>query len=166
MAKELRTQPPEWIQEAPVRVIAARELAATPAEIFDALCDHESWPEWFTSLQRVERIGDQREGVGSRRRVSLSKRLVFDEEFNVWDPGKAWGFTVFEASTKAFRTLNELVEIQAISDDRTRITYTMGFDPNPIVGFLMKIGVKGLIKKNLSEALENLGAHIINRREG
>jgi len=157
MAKQLKTQPPEWITKAPVKVSAAREMRATPDQVFAALCDHEAWPEWFSSIQKVERLGDQREGVGSRRRVTVNKRFVIDEEFIVWEPGKAWGFTVYEASTGAFRTLNELVQIQAIADDRTRVTYTMGFEPNPLVGVLMKLGAKKVLTKNLGQALDKLG---------
>lgn len=160
MAKQLKTQPPEWIAKAPVRVSAAREIRATPDQVFAALCDHESWPEWFSSIQSVERLGDQREGVGSRRRVTINKRFVVDEEFIVWEPGKAWGFTVYEASTGAFRTLNELVQIQAIADDRTRVTYTMGFDPSPIVGVLVRLGAKKVLTKNLGQALDNLGRRL------
>jgi len=160
MAKQLKTQPPEWIAKAPVKVSAAREMRATPDQVFDALCDHETWPEWFSSIQKVERLGDQGEGVGSRRRVTVNKRFVVDEEFIVWEPGKAWGFTVYEASTGAFRTLNELVQIQAIADDRTRVTYTMGFDPNPVVDVLMKLGAKKVLTKNLGQALDKLGERL------
>jgi len=160
MAKKLKTQPPEWITKAPVKVTSAREMLATPEQVFEALCDHESWPEWFSTIQKVERLGEQHEGVGSRRRVTVNKRFVVDEEFIVWEPGKSWGFTVYEASTGAFRTLNELVQIQAISDDRTRVTYTMGFDPNPVVGVLMKVGAKKALTKSLGQALDNLAARL------
>ncbi len=153
MAKSVKTQPPEWIQRAPVRVSAAREMLATPTEVFDALCDHESWPEWFSAIHKVERLGEQRDGMGSRRRVHVNRRISLDEEFNVWEPGKAWGFTVYEASIGAFRSLNELVEIQAISDERTRVTYTMGFDPSPVFDALLKAGGKRFLKKNLEQAL-------------
>ncbi len=160
MTKTLQTQPPEWIHTAPVRVSASREMRTTPDRIFTALCDHESWPEWFKSIKTVERLGDQREGVGSRRRVTINKRFSVDEEFNVWEPGRAWGFTVYESSMGVFRTLNELVQLQPISDDRTRVTYTMGFNPNPAIGALMKLGAKKVLTKNLGSALENLGERL------
>jgi len=160
VAKNLQTRPPEWIHQAPVKVSVAREMWATPDVIFDALCDHESWPEWFSSIRKVERIGEQREGVGSRRRVTINRRFSVDEEFNVWDPGKAWGFTVYEASIGAIRSLNELVEIQAISDERTRVTYTMGFDPGPVFAALLKAGGKRALKRNLANALDHLGRRV------
>ncbi len=166
MAKKLRTRPPGWIENAPVKVGVAREFATTPDEVFEALCDHESWPDWFEAIERVERLGDQREGVGSRRRVHINKRFSVDEEFIVWEPGKAWGFTVYEASIGGLRTLNELVQIQAIADDRTRVTYTMGFDPNPVVGVLMKVGAKAVMRKKLGTALDSLGIHIAEKRRG
>jgi len=160
MAKKLQTRPPEWIHSAPVKVSAAREMGATPQEVFAALCDHESWPEWFNTIQKVERLGDQREGIGSRRRVFVSNRFSIDEEFNVWEADKAWGFTVYEASLGVFRTLNELVEIQVIADDRTRVTYTMGFDPNPVVGLVVRLGAKRVMRKKLRDALDNLAEWI------
>jgi len=160
MVKQLKTQPPEWIHTAPVKISAAREMRATPQDVFAALCDHESWPEWFDTIQKVERLGDQPEGVGSRRRVFVNNRFSIDEEFNVWEADKAWGFTVYEASLGVFRTLNELVEIQVIADDRTRVTYTMGFDPNPVVGLAMKLGAKRVVKKMLGKALDNLAKRL------
>ncbi len=152
----MKTQPQEWIHRAPVRVSAAREMRATPTEVFDVLCDHESWPEWFTAIHKVERLGDQHDGIGSRRRVHINRRFSVDEEFNVWDPGRAWGFTAFDSSIGVFRSLNELVEIQAISDDRTRVTYTMGFEPGPLFAVLLKAGAKRVLKRNLKHALSGL----------
>ena len=46
----LTRRPPEWTDTAPLKVRASREMHATPAEGWAALCDHDRWPEWFEAL--------------------------------------------------------------------------------------------------------------------
>lgn len=159
----LTPRPPDWIHTAPVIASASREIAATAEETFAALADHESWPEWFTTIDRVERIGELTDGTGSKRRVHINSRVRIDEEFNVWDPGKAWGFTILEATIGGIRSMNELVSIQEIGPDRVRVTYTMGIAPAPLLRPVAKLARRAL-RKNLGAALENLGPHIANRR--
>lgn len=162
--KPMTRRPPEWTQTAPVKASATREIAATAAEVFAALADHETWPEWFTSITRVERFGDLTEGIGSNRSVFIGKARI-DEEFIVWDEGKEWGFTVIAASIGLLRSLNELVTIQDIGPDRVRVTYLMAIDPKPWAKPLVRVARRQL-KKNLAEALDNLGPHIEKARAG
>ncbi len=159
----LQTQPPEWIHTAPVQPSATREIAATADEVFEALADHETWPQWFTSLDRVEQFGDLDDGVGSKRRVFINRRVRVDEEFIVWEPGKAWGFTILDASIGGLRSMNELVTIQEIGPDRVRVTYKMGIAPKAWFAPIVRLAKRSL-EKNLGAALENLGAHIADRR--
>lgn len=155
-------QPVEWIHTAPVIAAATRELAATPDEVFAALADHESWPEWFEALSKVERFGDLHEGVGSNRRVHIGSRVTVDEEFNVWEPGERWGFTIL-SGPPGLRSMNELVTIQPTGPDRCRVTYTMGIDPKPWLAPVVKVATRQL-RKNLGQALEQLGDHVARRR--
>jgi len=153
-------RPPEWTRTAPVKVSASREMQATADEVFAALADHETWPEWFAALSKVERLGEQAEGVGSKRRVHIGGRVVIDEEFIVWEPGSAWGFTVYESSPRLLKSLNELVTIQTLAPDRVRVTYLMAIDPTRPVGLLLRAGAKRQLKKNLGSALEALGRRL------
>ena len=90
---EMIPQPPEWTDRAPVKISASREIMASPDEIFTALADHESWPQWFSQLTKIERFGELDEGIGSQRRAFVNK-VEIDEEFIEWEPGTVWGFTV------------------------------------------------------------------------
>lgn len=156
----LTPRPPEWTPTAPVKVSVAREMQASPEAVFDALAEHETWPEWFRALSKVERIGDQHDGVGSKRRVEIQGRITADEEFIVWEPGRAWGFTVLETSRKLLRSLNELVTIQETGPDRVRVTYLMAIDPTPLVGVVLRLGATRQLAKNLAAALEALGERL------
>lgn len=160
----LKTQPPEWIHSAPFIAAESREVDASPEEVFAALADHENWPRWFTSIQSIERFGDQHDGVGSNRRVHINKRVSVDEEFNVWEPNERWGFTILSATVGGLKSMNELVTIEDLGDDRSRVTYTMGIDPKFPLSLVLKAGRKA-VQKNLATALENLGPYIATQRE-
>ncbi|MDW3220375.1 MAG: SRPBCC family protein [Acidimicrobiales bacterium] len=159
----LTPQGPDWIHTAPYQPSATRDLDASPAEVFAALIDHENWPKWFTNIERVERFGDQHEGVGSHRRVHINKRVAIDEEFNVWEPNERWGFTILSATIGGLNSMNELVTIEDLGDDRSRVTYTMGIDAKLLVAPLLKVGRKA-VQKNLANALDNLGPYIVSQR--
>jgi uncharacterized protein YndB with AHSA1/START domain len=154
MAK-LTTQPPEWIHTAPIQITATREMSATADDVFTALADHESWPEWFAAIQRVERFGDLNEGLGSNRRVFINKRVAIDEEFNVWEPGKKWGFVVLESTVGGLKSMSELVTIDGAANDRVSVTYKMGIEPKAVLAPILGIA-KGGMKKNLEKALAGL----------
>ena len=159
----LTPQGPDWIHTAPFQPSATRDLDASPAEVFAALADHENWPKWFTNIERVERFGDQHEGVGSNRRVHINKRVSIDEEFNVWEPGERWGFTILSATIGGLKSMNELVTIDDLGDGRSRVTYTMGIEPKFPISLLLKVGQKAAVK-NLANALDNLGPYIAAQR--
>jgi len=157
-------QPPEWIHSAPFQASATRTIEATPDEVFAALADHETWPEWFKSVVKVERFGDQHEGVGSNRRVFINKRISIDEEFNVWEPGERWGFVVLAASIGGLKSMVELVTIDDLGDGKSSVTYKMGIEGKIPLSLLLKVA-GGPMKKNLEKALDNLGPFIAGRRD-
>ena len=161
----LTRKPPEWIHAAPFQARATREIAATPDEVFSALADHESWPEWFSTIDRVERFGDLREGLGSNRRVFINKRVAVDEEFNVWEPGARWGFVVLSATVPGLKSMVELVTIDDLGEGRSSVTYKMGIEGRFPLSVLLK-GATGTMEKNLGKALDNLGPHIAAGRSG
>jgi uncharacterized protein YndB with AHSA1/START domain len=160
---QLTRQPADWIHSAPFQASATREIDATPDEVFAALADHERWPEWFTSIIRVERFGDLHEGVGSNRRVFINTRVAVDEEFNVWEPGERWGFVVLSTTVPGLRSLSELVTIADLGDGRSSVTYKMGIEGKFPLSLLLKVATAPM-EKNLGKALDNLGPHIAERR--
>lgn len=161
---QLLSRPPDWIHEAPVRIRAARAVAAEPEQVFAALADHGSWPEWFVQVTRVERLGEREGGVGSRRRVEVEGRYVFDEEINVWEPGERWGFSILSSTLGGLRAGNEMVTIERLETGGCRVTYTMALDPKPWAVPVLWFVRRGL-RRNLEAALERLEAYLAGRRE-
>ena len=66
-----REHPPEWIDNAPVTVERSVEIAANPEQVWAHVADHETWPEWFGAISKVEVTGEP-SGVGGARFLAQS----------------------------------------------------------------------------------------------
>ena len=162
--KELVRQPAEWIDKAPIKIRASREIVASPDEVWAVLAAHERWPEWFDALARAEGTGG--EGLGSTRSVWIKKWRI-DEEFIVWDEPKAFGFVVLTADGPIGRfaqTLLERVDIQVLSTDRVRVSYMQGFEARSAFSARMLGFASNGLKKTLRAALGELEKHIERER--
>ncbi len=127
---------PEWIDSAPIQVSKSIEIDAPPSQVWAHVADHEAWPEWFTDLDVVERIGTG-EGVGSGRRVTV-RRLKLDEEFPAWTPDEQFAFAVIASPFPFLGRLAEDVSLEA-TDAGTRVTYRQGVEGRRFVGGLMSL---------------------------
>lgn len=152
---ELTKQTIDWIDRAPVKIAASAESTASPDQVFAVLADHERWTEWFPRVSKVTVLGPA-EGVGARRRVQVPG-MAFDEEFIVWDPGKRWTFTGYEAKPGVVRSLVEDCVLTPLPNGGTAITYTMYVEPTPVAGAMLKL-IKGQMVKNNTKAMQNLAA--------
>lgn len=150
-------QPDSWVEEAPTRCSASAEIAASPAEVWAVLADHESWPEWFEAVEQVTVTGE-RSGVGARRRVQL-RGLTVDEEFVAWDVGERFAFTGVAASRRPFESLTERITIEDLGADRCRVTYTQAFAPSWWFALPLR-GLAGKFRRNLVAALAALGRRV------
>ena len=145
-------QSPEWIDEAPIRVTESIDISAPPSAVWAHLADHESWPEWFAPIERVEPLGSPT-GVGGGRRITVRKRPI-DEVFTAWDVDRHFAFAVTESKLPILHALAESVRLEPI-DSGTRVTYRQGIQGRSGFGWLMRLIWKQPAKQ-LSVALREL----------
>jgi carbon monoxide dehydrogenase subunit G len=143
----------DWIELAPIAIVASAESAASPDEIFAVLADHERWPGWFPGVKKVEVTGPA-SGVGARRRVSVPGAVV-DEEFIIWEPGVRWTFTGTAARPHVTKSLIEDCRLTPLESGGTRITYGMYLDPPTALRPLVKVMARQ-IRRNNTRAMANL----------
>ncbi len=145
---------PEWIDEAPVRIEAIREVEAPPSVVWKLVADHERWPQWFDGVDRVEVI-DNADAVGGHRKVVVN-RISFEEEFTAFDPEQRFAFTVLKISVPFARSMAECVTLEPLDDGtRTRVTYRQGFEPRTGFGWFLNSSRKRL-ERELRAGLDGL----------
>jgi hypothetical protein len=153
--RELLPRPIAWIADAPIRIEGRATSAAAPDAVFAVLADHERWPEWFPNVRKVEVMGPAT-GVGARRRVHVP-RVVVEEEFIVWDPGKRWAFTGTAARPRFVRSIVEDCRLEPTPDGGTSISYSMYLDPTGVYRPIVKAS-QGTIRKSIEQAVGQLAA--------
>ncbi|MDW3215200.1 MAG: SRPBCC family protein [Ilumatobacteraceae bacterium] len=145
-------QPPEWIDGAPITVTETIDISAPPSDVWAQIADHESWPEWFAPIERVELLGAPT-GVGGGRRIFVRKRPI-DEVFTAWDVDRHFAFAVTDSKLPILHALAESVRLEPI-DSGTRVTYRQGLAGRPGFGWLMRLIWKQPAQQ-LATALEQL----------
>jgi uncharacterized protein YndB with AHSA1/START domain len=61
-------------------------IAAAPERVWLVLCEFERWPEWTSSMRRLERLSSGRIGVGSRVRIEQPKLKPAEWTITAWNP--------------------------------------------------------------------------------
>ena len=142
-------------------------MRTSPEEVWAALIDHDSWAKWFEAILDVEPRGEPATGPGSKRRVTIQHGITIDEEVILWEPNRAWGFTVFAAGgpfSLMAHSLNERINIEALAENRVRATYLMGWDPKPGWKFIFQRVLQRGMQKKLSTALDELSRYLERTR--
>ena len=152
----LTEQDLSYVDRAPARAEATVDVDAPPAAVWAVLIDHRRWPEWFgPALVSCEPTSATEEGVGVTRVVRLRGGAAIAERFIAWDEEEQWAFTGTAAKPKIFAALVERARLERLAGDRTRITYTMAFEPNGLLRFGGPLLSRG-ISLSLKSALKNL----------
>jgi len=129
-----QVQQPSWIDAAPIRTAASVDIAASPEAVWPVLADHESWPQWFTLLDRVEVTGEPA-GVGGTRRVVI-QRLPFDEVFTVWDEPRQFAWAVTGSRLPILSAMAESVQLEPTASG-CRLDLTQGLQARRGLGHVL-----------------------------
>lgn len=125
-------------------------IYAPPLPAWEILLDLERWPEWTSSITRIERLTEGPLAVGSRVRIEQPKLMP-----NVWQ------VTEFEPRTFTFTwvTSRPLIRIAARhqlerTHEGSRLTLTLTY--SGIVGWIMAYQLKDLNWQYLSTEAKGL----------
>jgi carbon monoxide dehydrogenase subunit G len=121
-----------WIDSAPVRLVNAVDVDATPEQIWTALEDASAWPRWATVITNVEWTSPRPFGVGTTRTVTMRARMVADEEFISWAPPSRMGFRFNGASMDGVRAFAERYTLDPLPGGGTRVVWVMAMAPKGV----------------------------------
>ncbi len=100
MAHSLRPVGLDFIDTAPVRLVFAREMSATPDAVFHALNDDvPGWAEWFSAVTSARSVDD-----GAGRDIRLTGGGHFRETVIAAKPAEVYAYRVGRVQARSVET--------------------------------------------------------------
>ncbi|MFG3662018.1 SRPBCC family protein [Streptomyces sp. NPDC047706] len=141
MARRLRPVDLGFVRSAPVRLVFARQIAASPESVFHALAeDVAGWPEWFSAVTLARTTGE-----GAGREVRLRGGTRFAETVLVAKGPEVYAYRIDETNTPGARALVEEWRL-APAGGGTRVQWTFAADGPPVFRALLRLARPGLGK--------------------
>jgi len=145
----------DWIPHAPFSFSGSALTKASPEAVFAVLADHERWPDWFPVITKTVILGEQREGVGTRRLTNIPGGSI-EELVLAWDVGRRFAFTATAVHPAIVHALLDDCHIEPMQSG-ARVTYNVYLDPAGMVHSLLDL-MKGLLSSELNKGMQALAA--------
>jgi uncharacterized protein YndB with AHSA1/START domain len=139
MARQLRPVGVEFVETAPVRLVFAREISASPATVFRALAeDVPGWTEWFGAVTLARPLDE-----GARREIRLKGGTRFLETVLVAKEAEVYAYRVDETNAPGPRALVEEWRITPAGTG-TLVQWTFAADGSALFRLALTFGRAGL----------------------
>ncbi|HEY8979461.1 MAG TPA: SRPBCC family protein [Streptomyces sp.] len=150
MERQLAPVGLEFVDSAPVRLVFAHDVAASPEAVFHALADDvPGWADWFGQVRSAKVLGD-----GGQREVRLGGGIRMRETILAAKPSEVYAYRVDTANAPAVRALAEEWRLTPVAGG-TRVRWTMAID-GPLPLRLALKGVRPLVGRAFRDAVRAL----------
>ncbi|MDQ0779271.1 uncharacterized protein YndB with AHSA1/START domain [Streptomyces aurantiacus] len=139
MAHRLRTVGLDFVETAPVRLVFAREVAASPEAVYRALAeDVGGWSQWFSAVSAARSTDG-----GAGRHIRLRGGTRFEETVIAAEPNEVYAYRVDVTNAPGLRALVE--EWRLVRDlSGTRVQWTWAADGTAAFRLGLRLGRAGL----------------------
>jgi uncharacterized protein YndB with AHSA1/START domain len=124
----------EFLDSAPQRFRQEAVVAASRAEVFDALADASGWAEWFPGVEWARYAGSGEPGVGTIRESQVAGAR-YDETMLVWEAGRRWGYRIDRATQPVARAQVELHELEDAAQG-TLVRWIIATEPDRAIEYM------------------------------
>ncbi|MFC5801830.1 SRPBCC family protein [Streptomyces formicae] len=140
MAHRLDPVQLDFVETAPLRLVFATEVSATPAELYRALAeDVEGWPAWFRAI-----VSARPTDGGAGREVRLRGGTRFEETIMAAEPDSRYAYRVDVTNAPGVRAMVEEWRLTPTDSGRTRVQWTMAVSGAAPIRFVMRLGRAGM----------------------
>lgn len=154
----------DYPRRAKHRFVMEREIGLSADALFDLLGDVTAWPKWFPEMRAMRWISPEpeRAKVGALRRADTGSGDVL-EHFVVWDRGVRMAFFAEKMTTPLVSAFFEDYEITRLSADRSKLVWTVAFEPRLPFRPLM-FAIRPRFAKMFDDAADALVSFVLSRR--
>ena len=151
----------EFLEEAPRITVVECDVALPRQEVWDAVVDPPSWPEWFPGVRSAAYLGEPPYGVGTTRVADVGGHLM-EETMLAWDEGRRWAYRIDRTTLPLAKAQLECTELEDRGSG-TRLRWTLATHPG-ILLWLTGPFFRGTVQRLLERAMRNLEARRAGRR--
>jgi uncharacterized protein YndB with AHSA1/START domain len=139
MARRLRPVDLDFVGAAPVRLVFAREVSASPEQVFRALAeDVPGWTQWFSAVRLARSTDD-----GAGREIRLRGGTRFEETVLVAKAPEVYAYRVDTTNAPGVRALVEEWRLTPRGTG-TRVQWTFAADGPAPSRFVLGLARAGL----------------------
>ncbi|MGW0081009.1 SRPBCC family protein [Streptomyces sp. NPDC003393] len=141
MAHRLRPVESDFVGTAPVRLVFARDVSASPERVFAALAeDVPGWARWFPAVTSARPLGGT-----ARREIRLWGGTRFEEGVLVARSPEVYAYRVDVTNAPGARALAEEWRLTPAGTG-TRVRWTVAADGTPVFRFALSLGRPGFAR--------------------
>ncbi|MFB6816229.1 SRPBCC family protein [Streptomyces sp. NPDC056347] len=150
MPRRLRSVELEFIDTAPVRLVFAAEVSASPEAVYRALADDvPGWPQWFTAVTAARPTGG-----GAGREIRLKGGFTIHETIMARDPGERYAYRADRADAPGMRALLEEWRLTPAGSG-ARVQWTFAADGSLFYRLVLRLARPG-VGRAFRDAVRNL----------
>ena len=159
--KKLTPQRVEFVNTASISVTSSIVIDKPIEEVWSVIDDTPGYINWFPDVKLVKFVNPEETGLGAKR-IAHARSFKYYEEIIAYEPMSNWGFTILESNSGIFTGIVEIMTLEKIGANQTKVIYQGGYEP---YGFYKLM--KGMIAKSTLKAwtagLQSLKTYVEKR---
>ena len=145
----------DFLEKAPRIYVAECTVALAREQVWKAIIDAPTWPEWFPGVRSASYLGGPPYGVGTTRVADVGGFLM-EETMLAWDDGRCWAYRIDRSTAPLAKAQLESTELED-KGSRTRVRWILATHP----GILLRVTApifRITVQRLLERAMRNLEA--------
>ena len=143
--KKLVPQGENYVNTAPVTNSYSITINVPIEKVWEVIDDTPNFPKWFPGVKSGSMINPEEKGMGSKRLAHLNS-FKYYEEIIAYEPNRVWGFTMIESNSGACRSITEVIYLEAVDANTTKVTYKGGYEYKGIYKWMSGMMTKQITK--------------------
>ena len=139
----------DFLDNAPRRVNCSVVVSVSASDLWKNIIDQHSWTMWFKGLTTCELVTSSPIGLHSKRNIQVGL-LKFYEDIIIWQPERAFGFTILEENIGLFTRAVEAIYLEPVDEHSTRLIYRGGFEYRAIYNLFKNMIERELVNRWIS----------------
>jgi ribosome-associated toxin RatA of RatAB toxin-antitoxin module len=142
-------------------IISVKKLIeAEVGEVFDAVADVAGTPEWVPDVERIEFLGEQRSGVGTRfRETRLSRGKPMETDLEITELEETRVRMVTDSHGTVWDTLFDVWPV----GEAAELSMQMAARPHKLMSRILNPLMSGMFRRGMESHLEVVAARCEHR---